>query len=317
MSAASQIVDPEVDEIKRTVSCAVVLERLGGWKIDPTESTRRALKYRRGRGEIIIVNHEGHGWWSPTGTERGDCFALVQHILPGTNFGHARKMLRELAGLTPTFPEALRMDKSQRDGIPSAERWHHAKPLSRSGPAWGYLAKTRRLPAFILDAAASQDSIRQGSYGTPWFAHRDHTGRLTGIDARGPDFRGFLSGGDKTLFRFIRGKGNTRRLAITEAPIDALSLATIEIGRADTIYVATTGGIGPGTANAIRTAITDIVAVQGTIDIATDNDAPGNRHADTLTKLASEVGATVTRLLPFGDRKDWNEILQHGEKERE
>lgn len=317
MSAASQTVDTEIDEIKKTVSCAVVLERLGGWKIDATESTRRALKYRRGRGEIIIVNHDGHGWWNPTGTERGDCFALVQHLLPGTNFGHVRKMLRELAGLSPTFPDALRVDKPRGNGVPAAERWQHAKPLSRHGPAWRYLAKTRRLPSFVLDAAASQDTVRQGSYGTPWFAHRDHTGYLTGIDARGPDFRGFLSGGDKSLFRLLRGRGNTRRLAITEAPIDALSLAAIEIGRADTLYVATTGGIGPGTADALRAAMADMVSIGGTIDIATDNDKAGHKHAATLSDLASVVGATPTRLLPFGERKDWNEILKLGEAESE
>jgi hypothetical protein len=36
----------------------VVLERLPPtWRLDPAESTRRSLKYRRGAGEIVIVNH--------------------------------------------------------------------------------------------------------------------------------------------------------------------------------------------------------------------------------------------------------------------
>ena len=53
-------------------------------------------------------------------------------------------------------------------------------------------------------------------------------------------------GGDKTLFR-LPGHGQPTRLAITEAPIDALSLAAWEGTGADTLYVATGGGMGPGT----------------------------------------------------------------------
>ena len=42
------------------------------------------------------------------------------------------------------------------------------------------------------------------------------------------------------------------RLAITKARIDALSVAAIEGIRADTLYAATGGGMGPGTVQAIE-----------------------------------------------------------------
>jgi hypothetical protein len=32
-----------------------------GWQLDVHESTRRALKYRRGDGEILTIDHEGAG----------------------------------------------------------------------------------------------------------------------------------------------------------------------------------------------------------------------------------------------------------------
>ena len=61
--------DAELELFRQSVNCAAVLERMvGGWKLDVRESTRRALKYRRGEGEIIIVNHDGRGWWDPTGS---------------------------------------------------------------------------------------------------------------------------------------------------------------------------------------------------------------------------------------------------------
>jgi hypothetical protein len=67
--------DAELELFRQSVNCAAVLERMvGGWKLDLRESTRRALKYRRGEGEIIIVNHDGRGWWDATGSAKGDVF---------------------------------------------------------------------------------------------------------------------------------------------------------------------------------------------------------------------------------------------------
>src|SRR6201996_92122 len=66
------------------------------------ESTKLSLKYRRGKGEILIVSHGGKGWWDPTGDAKGDVFGLVQKLEPGINFGHVRKRLREFAGLKPS-----------------------------------------------------------------------------------------------------------------------------------------------------------------------------------------------------------------------
>ena len=70
--------DTEIQRLKTSVSCAVVLERLPPvWRLDAAESTRRSLKYRRGAGEIVIVNHDGHGWWDPLSEARGDVFGLA------------------------------------------------------------------------------------------------------------------------------------------------------------------------------------------------------------------------------------------------
>lgn len=48
--------DEELDRLREGVNCAALLERLPPpWKLDKAESTRDCLKYRRGKGEIIIV----------------------------------------------------------------------------------------------------------------------------------------------------------------------------------------------------------------------------------------------------------------------
>jgi hypothetical protein len=70
--------DPEIEELRDKVHCAVVLEHTPPlWKLDRKESTKLSLKYRRGKGEILIVSHGGRGWWDPTSDAKGDVFSLV------------------------------------------------------------------------------------------------------------------------------------------------------------------------------------------------------------------------------------------------
>ena len=78
--------DPEIEELREKVHCAVVLEQTPPcWKLDRKESTKLSLKYRRGKGEILIVSHAGRGWWDPTSDAKGDVFRLVQRLEPGLN----------------------------------------------------------------------------------------------------------------------------------------------------------------------------------------------------------------------------------------
>jgi hypothetical protein len=99
--------DAEIEWLKASVSCAVLLERLPPvWRLDAAESSRRSLKYRRGEGEIVIVNHDGRGWWDPLSDHKGDIFTLVRHLDPGLSFPAARGVVREFARLSRDAPDA-------------------------------------------------------------------------------------------------------------------------------------------------------------------------------------------------------------------
>jgi hypothetical protein len=139
--------DAELDLFRRMVNCAVVLERMtDGWRLDARESTKRALKYRRGAGEIIIVNHGGRGWWDATGSAKGDVFNLVQHLEPSLNFGQVRQVLRGFIGAAPSYPAALYDHRRAAPDRTPAERWA-ARPQLRPGDAaWTYLAGARAIP---------------------------------------------------------------------------------------------------------------------------------------------------------------------------
>jgi hypothetical protein len=188
--------DTEIEWLKASVNCATLLERLPPvWRLDRAESTRRSLKYRRGEGEIVIVNHDGRGWWDPLSDRKGDIFTLVRHLEPGLTFPEACDVLRDFVGIAPAFPEMLRTRRTRAPSAPIAERWERCQKLSRGSPAWRYLTEQRGLPESVLLTARAADAIREGPRGSAWFAHRDNAGALTGIEMRGPDYRNFSAGG--------------------------------------------------------------------------------------------------------------------------
>ena len=221
--------DPEIEELRDKVHCAVVLERTPPpWKLDRKESTKLSLKYRRGKGEILIVSHGGKGWWDPTSDAKGDVFGLVQRLEPGVNFGHVRKRLREFAGLSPSFPIAERAGRRKASDRPVAERWADRKAVWPGSPTWRYLARKRFLPSAIVEAASAAGVLREGPAGSAWFAHFNGAGSVAHVDIRGPTYKGSLAGGAKSLFRLPLSAQSLPRLVLAEAAIDALSVAAIE-----------------------------------------------------------------------------------------
>jgi hypothetical protein len=305
--------DSELDQFRNGVNCAALLERLAPvWRLDRKGSTRRALKYRRGQGEVVIVNHDGHGWWDPLSSAKGDVFDLVQFLDPSLNFGQVRKVLRPLVGLSPTYPQALSAEKRNRPDRPLPERWGERPHLRRGSAVWRYLTGKRALPQTVLAAADGCDAVREGPYGSAWFAHRDESGKVSQIEIRGPDFKGSLRGGRKTLFRLAGRVERPARLAVTEAPIDALSLAAVEGIRTDTLYLATGGGMGPGTINALEVALAAIAGVPGALlSSATDANAAGERYAARHAELAAAAGVAFERLVPTCG-EDWNDVMKQG-----
>ena len=296
---AGRLARDELDELRNRVDCRTVLEA-GGWELDAKESTRGAVKYRNGAARIVIVSHEGKGWYDPLNDRRGDVLALAQYVWGG-NLGHARKALRPLAGIVP------RMVPTCQGAAPApvdAERvWDEARHLRPGSQGWRYLIETRSLPATTVERTLQAGVLREGIYGTVWARHQGIKGRATGWEMRGPNYKGFAKGGTKTLF-LIGALATCNRLAVTESAIDAMSLASIEGWPADTLYASTGGGYGPDTARALQA----ILPSNAQLVAATDQGTGGEVLASRLHELATAGGAGFGRLRP--EAKDWNAQLQ-------
>jgi len=151
--------------------------------------------------------------------------------------------------------------------------------------------------------------LRLGAFGSPWFAHRD-AGKVRHVEIRGRDFKGSLKGGHKSLFRLRGSNAPPCRLVIAEAPIDAMSIAAIEGPRADTLYVATGGGMGPGTLQALEALCGELAARPGgSVESAADANAAGDRYAASHEEIAKGAGLPFRRLRP-PQGQDWNDVLK-------
>jgi len=288
----------EIEELRQKVGCAALLEK-DGWKVDVKESTRRAIKYRRD-SNIIIVIHEGRGWFDPLSPAKGDVFSLAEH-LGADGFVEACDRVADMVGFLPKAPAWRRPARLKVPGT-IAERWgNRLKPRSGSR-AWRYLTDERGLPAEIVKQAVACDLLREGPKGSMWAAHGHSARALTGWEERGPAWRGFASDGAKELFRF--GPAGSERICITEAAIDAMSLAAIEVRRPDTLYVSTGGGWSPATEEAIRSLAK---RANGRLVAATDNNRQGDVYADRVRAIAADASAQYARLRPCAG--DWNEDL--------
>ena len=182
--------------------------------------------------------------------------------------------------------------------------------VGRGSAAWTFLTRERALTPAIIAAATQADVLREGPYGSAWFAHRDGDGRMTGIEMRGPSYRGFSADGSKSLFRLQLGREAPTRLAVTEAPIDAMSLAVLEGMRKDTLYVSAASGMGPLTIAALEQELKELAKRPGTALVAaTDSDPAGHAYAARLADMGEAANVTVQRAVPAGC-KDWNDALK-------
>ncbi|WP_276122429.1 DUF3991 and toprim domain-containing protein [Pararhizobium qamdonense] len=290
----------DIEEMRARVGCVALLER-EGFAIDRKESTSRAVKFRRD-DDIIIVIHDDRGWFDARSDAKGDVFALASH-LRGIGFTEALTMVGHLVAFQPTAPTWEKPLYQTQMVAPITDRWNHRKRPWRASATWNYLRQIRALPRQVISAAIDADVLREGPYGSMWAKHVDEAGAIIGWEERGPDWRGFSTGGAKALFRF--GMNDARRVCVTEAAIDALSLAAIEQTKPNTLYVSTGGGWSPLTAQALET----LASGEGTwLVAATDNNVQGEVFADRLRQTADYANCDFSRLRPRCE--DWNEELK-------
>ena len=76
-------------------------------------------------------------------------------------------------------------------------------------------------------------------------------------------------------------------------------------------YVATAGGMGPGTIEALGQLLDALGGEPAAMLVAaTDADRAGNRYAETFARMAGTKHITAHRLRPPRQDDDWNDVLR-------
>jgi len=290
----------EIAELRSRVSCAALLDH-AGFAVDTKESTRKAIKYRLG-GQIVIVIHDGQGWFDPLSDAKGDIFTLAMH-LGARDFPGALDEVTKLVGYSPSAPVWQPPAPTRSSPVETAAaRWAARRKPWKGSRTWTYLTTERRIPESVLRTVIAQDLLREGPFGSMWACHRDASGVVCGWEERGPDWRGFSTAGDKLLFSLGNG---SLRLCISESAIDAMSLAAVEGIPGSSRYLSAGGGWSPATTEAVRSLAQ---AIDGaTLVAATDDDQQGDVFAERIETIAREAGCAYERKRPA--LKDWNLVL--------
>jgi hypothetical protein len=93
-----------------------------------------------------------------------------------------------------------------------------------------------------------------------------------------------------------------------------MSVAAIEGKRTDSLYVATGGGMGPGTLAALQVICTDLGQRPGAVvESAADANRAGDRYAERHAEIVAASGVPFRRLRPPDDM-DWNDVLRQGRR---
>jgi len=137
--------DPEIEELRDKVHCAVVLERtLPPWMLDRKESTKLSLKYRRGKGEILIVSHGGKAGGIQPATPR----AMRSASSSAWSRGSTSVMSESACANSRNCRLAFRSPKGQGAAKPRTD------PSPNVGPIGGPCGRAHR-PGAISPGSAS------------------------------------------------------------------------------------------------------------------------------------------------------------------
>jgi hypothetical protein len=215
--------------------------------------------------------------------------------------------LAGVGGVTPAV--AKRRRAAEPPTIDAPAEWQAARAPRRGSQCWRYLTVDRALSATIVDQAVAADVLREGICGTVHAKHIDSSGSVCGWEKRGPRYKGYEKGGRKGAFIFAPLQHLVRRVAITEAFIDALSMAQIEGMPFSTSYVSVDGGFGERSELTLRQLL-DRTGPDCRVVVATDANLGGELIGKRIARIADDMGLKWERLLPPGGAVDWNDALR-------
>ena len=320
MSDARNYVSPEQIAQARQVGTLDYLQRYEPGELTKTYSANgktmhcKPGEYRTKTHDSLAIHGNWFYWWSRGFGGRSALDYLVKvKELP---FQEAVRTLTAEAPVHSVQPDAVPQTAPERQEAPEQKELRLPPESRDTNRVFAYLSKTRGIDREIITHCLQNRLLYQDA--------NHHNAVFIGYEGRRPRFgsmrstlsdskwRMDLPGSDKR-FSFCMGQLGTTEVVVCEAPIDAMSLATIakEMGRNwQSVSYLSLSGTAPTALEHYLSTHPDTRRVT----IALDNDEPGQRNAELLRSMVKQsfpqVDCHVS--LPPPDRgKDWNDVLQY------
>jgi hypothetical protein len=258
------------------------------YELSPRESWRGSAVMRHaGTHDKIVIKlgRDGHWQYYSVRDDRdnGTIIDFIQ-FRKGCSLGDVRKELRPWLGQPPLpVPSFSPLSKTEKNRGKVEASFAGMRDLKTGHP---YLERRRGLSAATLTQDRFVGRIKIDGHGNAVFPHFDADG-VSGYEMRNVNFKGFSSGGQKSLWLSLEYPDD-RCLVFCESAIDALSYA--ELFPDDHARYASVGGkLNPQQAELIRSAAarmphgSEIIA-------AMDADEDGRKLAAIVKKAVELTG---------------------------
>jgi hypothetical protein len=263
-------------------------------------------------GDKIIVRKDGDGHWTYFSVrddrDHGTLIDFVQRRGRHVSLGLVREELRGWLGTPRPLPDYLEPPRCSppKEHRPVAAVFEAARIASTCN----YLAARGLRPETLSDPRFA-GTWRLGARGNVLFAHRDETGALTGFEVKNHGFTGFAAGGTKSAWQSRAFPGD-QKLIITESAIDALSHH--QLYRDAAVFVSTAGAPS-STQMQLLGRLLARLEPETIVVAAFDSDEAGHKIASRIEALTRRLPHLYFRRDTPARAKDWNEILQHVERD--
>lgn len=304
--------DIELEQFKTEINLVEFACNRFSYTVDAKWSSPNSIVLRKGEGEKLIVTRDLDGHYvyfavkTPYLHDFGSIIDLIQTRMKVT-LGEVRIILRSYQGTPP--PQNLPQKTSRlvkkikpvnKDILAVVKEYESFSELSDSA----YL-ETRGLKKETYTSRRFTSKIRVDAYGNLIFPHFDQQG-ICGFERKNKDFKGFSRGGKKAIWSSNRYASDDH-LVITESVIDALSYHAT-FGTEKTRYASTSGAFSETTQKMIFLAQNALPKANGTVILAYDNDAEGDKYRRATSEILKGSGKQIIDHRPQG--KDFNEDLQ-------
>ncbi|RCJ19081.1 mobilization protein [Nostoc minutum NIES-26] len=270
----------------------------------------------KGYGHIININGSKFYDFSPSSQQGGGgAIDLVMHVNEcsfkeaiawlSDRFGEAEVQRAAIAQAQKVVAEILQIEPQPQFTLPVEDQtlWQAVSD---------YLTRQRGIPSNFVQALHERGLVYADDQQNAVFVMRNLDGQETGAFLRGTTgenntFKGYHKGmkrSDSWFYFHLGGqtKGQVERAVLCKSPIEALSMATLELVEAKgmlqqrTMYLAV---------DSVRNLPVDFLQNVPLVEMAFDNDDLGNKTALDIVELLNHATKAKSKL----KGKDWNEQL--------